>query len=334
MRNISRVHKLRQALFFFLFFAISSFAQVEQNLDNKFRLAQSYEVAGRLEKAESLYKELYDAQPWNYTFFEALNKILVAQKKYAKSIDLLNQKILQSPNDYNLYGLLGSTYYIMDQSQKAFATWDNGIKINPESNIGYRVIANYAIDNRAFDKAIDILKKGKEHSADPTIFSFDLGNIYAANMKFKDAAEEFCFLIEKHPEQLAVVKSRIVGYINRPDAAQQTINAVKFIVNSKAMPELYDLLTFVFVSSGDFKDAFENVAASENTFHGNGTNMFIFAQDAFRTRQYDWAVEAYNFILKNYPASPYTQMAKIGYARTLESSLDQKLPFQKLIRPR
>ncbi len=326
MRNTWRMNKLKATLFFSLLFlsAIGLYAQIEPNLDNKFRLAQSYEVAGRLEKAESLYKELYDTQPWNYTFFESLNKVLVAQKKYDKSVELLNQKILQTPNDYNLYGLLGSTYYIMDQSQKAYETWDKGTKISPESTVGYRVIANYAIENRAFDKAIDILKKGKEHSADPTVFSFDLGNIYAANMKFKDAAEEFCFLIEKHPEQLAVVKSRIMSYINRPDATQQTIDAVKSIAKSKAMPELYDLLTFVFVSSENFKDAFENVVTSENIFHGNGTNMFILAQDAFRTRQYDWAAEAYNFILKNYSNSPYTQPSKIGYARTLESSLDQK----------
>ncbi len=325
MRSISRKNK-RKRFFFFIFFlfSITISAQFEQNLDNKFRLAQSYEVAGRLEKAEALYQELYDKQPWNYSYFEALNKALVSQKKYEKSIELINQKFLQTPNDYNLYGLLGNTYYIMDMPQKAYEEWDKGVSINPGSNVVYRVIANYALENRAFEKAIDLLKKGKEHSGDPTTFSFDLGNIYTANMKFTDAANEFCFLIEKHPEQLALVKSRIISYINRPDAAQQTVVTVERIAKSKRIPELYDLLTFVLVSSGNFKDAFENVVTSENIFHGNGTNMFIFAQEAFRTRQYTWSAEAFNFILKNYPLSPYKQSAKIGYARTLESSLDQK----------
>ena len=92
----------------------------------------------------------------NNVIVELLNKNLISQKKYNESIELLNQKINQTPNDYNLFGLLGSTYFIMDQSEKAFESWEKGITINPSSYIGYRVIANYAIDNRAYEKAIDI----------------------------------------------------------------------------------------------------------------------------------------------------------------------------------
>lgn len=296
----------------------------DANTDTRLRLAQAYQQAGQLDKAEVIYRELIKTQPLNNVLVELLNKNLISQKKYNESIELLNQRINQTPNDYNLYGLLGSTYFIMDQSEKAFESWEKGIAINPSSYIGYRVIANYAIENRAYEKAIDILKRGKKVSGDPMIFSIDLANIYAANMKFSDAATEFCSLIEVHPEQIQSAKARIISYINRPGASEQTINAIKEYSESKSQIELFDLLTFVYQSSDDYKDAFENVIVIERKFKVNGTYVFLFAQEAYRNKQFNWASEAYNFIVKNYLASPYYQMSKIGYAKTLEASLDQK----------
>ena len=306
-----------------LFFAVVLKAQ-DANTDARFRLAQTYEHAGQFDKAEVIYHELIEIQPLNNVVFESLNKNLVSQKKYNESIELLIQRIKHIPNDYNLYGLLGSTYFIMDQSEKAFESWEKGIAINPSSYIGYRVIANYAIENRAYEKAIDILKRGKKVSGDPLMFSMDLANIYAANFKFSDAANEFCNLIEAHPEQIQSAKARISSYLNRPGAAEQTIRAVKEYSESKSQIELFDLLTFVYQSSGNYKDAFENVIEIEKNFKVNGTYVFIFAQEAYRNKQYNWASEAYNFIAKNYLNSPYYQISKIGYARTLEGSLDQK----------
>ena len=311
-------------LIIILFFSTSLNAQVIQNLDNRFQLAQSYEQAGKLGKAEAIYRELADAQPWNNIFFESLNKVLVSQKKYNQSIELLDNKIKQMPNDFNLYGLLGTTYFIMDQSDKAFESWERGIAINPVSFVGYRVIANYAIENRAFEKAIDILKRGKKYSEDPTMFSMDLANIYAANMKFKDAAIEFCNLIVQHPEQVQVAKARMNSYLKGPGAVEQSIEAVKDFIDSKSQIELYDLLTFVYQTAGNYKDAYENVIKTEEKFNGNGTQIFIFAQEAYRNRQYEWASNSYDYIVKQYSNSPFFSTAKIGYARTLEASLDQK----------
>ncbi|MCX6169252.1 MAG: tetratricopeptide repeat protein [Ignavibacteriales bacterium] len=299
-------------------------AQVNQNLDNRFNLAQSFEQTGQLEKAEAIYKELSDAQPWNNIFFEALNKILISQKKYQQSVDLLNNKIKQNPADINLYGLLGTTYFIMGQSDSAFEIWEKGLALNPSTFIGYRIIANYAIENRAYEKAIDILKRGNKISTDPTIFSMDMANIYAANMKYKDAAIEFCNLINHHPDQIQVVKIRMNSYLNGPDAAEQTIEAVNDFTDSKPQLEIFDLLTFVYQTTGNYKNAFENVIKTEKEFSGNGTSIFNFAQSAYRSQQYEWASKSYNYIVQNYTNSPYLPTAKIGYARTLEASLDEK----------
>ncbi|PKL83633.1 MAG: hypothetical protein CVV24_04065 [Ignavibacteriae bacterium HGW-Ignavibacteriae-3] len=304
--------------------SVVSTAQIEKNIESRYQLALSYEQAGYPEKAELIYRELTDAQPWNNIYFESLNKILISQKKYDQSIELLSNRIKQNPGDLNLFGLLGSTYFILDRPDKAFEIWDSGIAMNPSSVITYRIMANYAIENRAFDKAVDFLNRGKKYSGDPAIFSMDLANIYAANMKFKNAALEFCNLISRHPEQLPAVKARMNSILKGPGAIEQSIEAVKDFIDSNSILEIYDLLTFIYQAAGDYQEAFKNVVSAEKKFNGTGTQIFIFSQDAYRNRQFEWASNCYNYLIKQYPNSPYIATARIGYARTLEASLDQK----------
>lgn len=318
--KIKSVHILS----FYLIVIPFTSAQIDQNLENRYRLASSYENSGQYDKAEVIYRELTNLQPWNFQYFEALNKLLIKQKKYAESVTLLESKIKETPADINLYGMLGSAYYMMDNLPEAFDAWERSIRSNPDSFIVYRVIANYAIENRAFDKAIEILKRGKAFTNDPAIFSLDLSSIYVVNMKFIDAALEFCNLLEKYPDQIGVVKSRISSYISRPGAAEQTIETVKNFANDLNQAVFYDLLSFVYISNGKYEEAFLATIEFEKLSKSNGVYVFIFAQDAYRNRQYETASKAYEYIIKNFPQSPQVPIVKIGYARTLEAGLDQK----------
>ena len=90
------------------------YSQTNKDQADDFRLAQSFEQSGQLEKAEEIYRDLLKRNSSYYQYFESLNKVLVNQKKYSESIDLIQNRIKQTPQDINLYGLLGSTYYMMD----------------------------------------------------------------------------------------------------------------------------------------------------------------------------------------------------------------------------
>jgi hypothetical protein len=71
---------ISSTLFFIVIFCFHVNAQTDPALDNKFRLAQLMEQDGHLDKAEIIFSELNAAQPWNYTFLEALNRIYIRQK--------------------------------------------------------------------------------------------------------------------------------------------------------------------------------------------------------------------------------------------------------------
>ena len=150
---------LKRSLIITGLFSFLSLAQNNNQLMNKFALAQSFEQAGELTKAAKLYAELYEVNPDNNVYFMSLNRVYVQSKNYAASVDLLEHELERRKNDINLYGMLGSTYYMMGNEQKAFEVWDEPFAILGSNPAYYRTIASYAVERRAFEKAIDLYKK-------------------------------------------------------------------------------------------------------------------------------------------------------------------------------
>lgn len=310
-----------------IFFQIAGtlICQVDHNYENKFRLAQSYEQSGQLDKAENIYREIYELQSWNFTYLDALNRILIRQKKYDESILLIEDRIKSTPADINLYGILGSTYYMMDDINKAYFSWDRGIQSNPNSYITYRIMANYAIENRVFDKAIEFLKHGKSFSADPVIFSFDLANIYSVNMRFEEAAEEYCSLISIKPDQIGIVKSRLQNYLSRPNAIESILPVVKKYTDQNKLPVFFDFLSFCYSLGGMYNESLESIKQYDKKVNAGGNYIFGFAQETYRSRQFEISAKAYKYIIDNYSGSPLLPIARIGYTRTLEEDLNIKV---------
>jgi tetratricopeptide (TPR) repeat protein len=304
--------------------SVTVYPQMSQ-LQNKLRLARSYERNGNLDKAKVLYGELLQAQPWNQTYLRGLNDIYIRLKEYDESVSMLNDRILKSPNDINSRGMLGSTYYVMGERGKAFDIWDKALEINPENQVNYRIIANYAIENRAFEKAINILESGKAVAKDPKIFSYDLAAIYVANMNYKKATREYCFILETEPTQLKIIEKRILNYFTRQGAAEASIEAVKEYMAGNDNTIYKELLSFFYLQNKQFDEALGVVVDLDKQTGSEGGEIFKFAREAFYNSEYDIARTAYSIIIRDYPGSAFVPSAKIGLARSGEAALDARL---------
>ncbi len=308
----------------FVLFSAFGFAQLNNDLNNFYMLGQNYEQAGELEKARGIYEDLYKKQPNNYQIFDALNRIYVLQKAYDSSIQLITNQIKSSPSNINLYGMLGTTYYLKGDESKAYQIWDDALNNFPPNDGNYRIFANYAIQMRAFQKAIEYLNKGKKISDDPKYFSYDLANIYAITMQYKDAAKEYCSILSGDPKQLNSVQARLLSYIKKPEALKSTIEVLKDFSGNKSNTSFDQLLARLYVENKSYKEAFNIYKDLDNNDKNQGLEMYGFAEMIFNEGQYSIAADAYNFIINNYPDSPFASRAKLGYAKTLEANLISK----------
>lgn len=299
----------------------AAFTQVDIN--NKIMLAQSFEQAGDFDKAASIYKEVYSAQPQNYLIFESLNRVYIQSKRYTESVQLIEQRLKNENQDINLYGMLGTTYFLMGDEKNAFDTWDNTLQTLPPKEMNYRVIANYALQRRAFDKAVEYFKSGKAISKNPELFSYDLANIYSLTMRFKEAAEEYCFILNRQPTQLSAVENRILTYSIKPGALAQTIKVLEDWEKSDN-PSYDYLLSRLYIESKDFEKAYSRYQQIDVRQQNKGLELYNFAQLVFNEGEYQLASKVFEDIIQKYPQSPYSSGAKLGYAKTLEAVLNKE----------
>ena len=306
-----------------LIIALASFlvlAQQSSEFSTKYVLAQSYLQGGQYDKAEQIFEELYKTQPDNYQIFNGLNDSYVQQKKYDQSISLIESRIKIDPQNINLYGLLGSTYYLLGNDKKAFEVWDSSLDKVPNNGTAYRILANFAIERRAFDKAIEYLKKGKAAAKTNNYFSYDLANLYSLTMQFKNAAEEYCSIIDNNPQQLSSIQSRIMAYINKPGALDQTIEAVKEHQSDKI--EFKYLLAALYKEAKDYDKALNLYKQIESVQHQQGYMLLNFANYLTGEKQFTKAAQVFDYIISKFPNSPFISRVKLGYAESLEASLD------------
>lgn len=290
-------------------------------LQQRYMLGQGYLQAGQLEKAKSIYEELYNQHQDNFQYFEALNSVYLQLKDYHGSVRIIQERMQKIPPDAGMYGLLGSTYYLMGDSEKAHQVWDEGLQKLPPDPMKYRVISNYVLDRRDFDKAIEILKRGKNESNDPVVFSYQLADLYALTMRYTEAGEEYIFILSKVPDQITNVQNKIFNYINKTDALQKTIEV--FENNTDDNNSIKYLLARFYVENKEYQKAFDLYLELDKENKHQGADLIRLADLIYSDGDYKTAGEFYTEIIDKFSGSPMISTAKLGYVKTLEAQVEQ-----------
>ena len=288
--------------------------------DQKYALAQSYEQAGDFDSATKLYEELYLSDPSNSQLINALYRVYIQKKNYAAAVNVLEERIKQVPDDISAYGMLGSAYYLMGNEQKAFETWDKPFQLEKVNPLYYRIIGEYEIERRAFEKAIELYEKGKEASDDKILYAYDLLQLYSITMQFEKMAQECCFIISTDPSQLQTVQQRILENINRPGALDATLKTIEDCADKKIIGYSY-LLARLYIEKKSFDKAYETYLYIDEKQLSKGRDLYQFGQQMFAEKEYKLASEVFEKIADSYPDSPIISQAKLGYARSLEAFL-------------
>ena len=301
-------------------FILISYINAQQRIDQRFALAQSYEQAGEFNSAAKIYEELYQTDPSNPQFINGLYRVYTQLKNYAALVNILEEQIKKNPNDITSYGMLGSTYYLMGNDEKASEVWQRPFSAGNVNPVFYRVIAGYALERRAFEIAIDLYEQGKDASEDKVLFSYDLANLYSLTMQFEKAADEYCTILTIEPTQLQSVEAKIFESISRHGALEATIKVIENCADKSNLSFSY-LLAKLYNEQKSYKKAYEIYLYIDEAQSGQGRELYNFAQQMFAEKQFKLTSEVFNKIIELHPDSPVISIAKLGYARSLEASL-------------
>jgi len=302
--------------------AFSLYAQQSPMDQNQFMLAESYEQRGDFAKAVEIIETLNKKDPANIQYFNKLNSLYLQLKKYDESAALINSRIIITPQDISLYGLLGSTYYTAGDRTKAYQVWDDTAEKFKTNPMTLRIISNYAIEKRDFEKAIEYLNRGKKISKDPFLYSYDLGELYQVTMRYREAAGEYCDLIKANPSQYPQIESKILSYSNKPNALDETIEIFEKHISDDI--SFSYLLARLYIEKKNYDEAFDLYKEIDKKQNTNGADLFSFGDFVYRDGEYKTASEVFKFLIDNYSDQQNIPLAKLGYAKTQEALFIQK----------
>ena len=306
--------------------------QAQQRDNQKFSIAQSYEQIGDYNSAVKLYEELYQSDPANSMYINALYRIYTQLKNYAALVNILDERLKQKPDDIEAYGMLGSTYYLMGNEEKAIEVWNKPFQSGNINPVFYRVVGNFVLERRAFELAIDLYEQGKKASEDKVLYAFDLARLYSLTMQFEKAAQEYCYILSNQPSQQQIVESNVFQNVNRPGALDATIKVIEDCADKNNLSFSF-LLAKLYSEKKSYQKAYEIYLYIDELQSSKGMQLYNFGRQMFSEKEYKLAAEVYKRITEEYPDSPVNSQASLGYARSLEASLledyEKTLPLWK-----
>ena len=287
----------------FIIFFLAGPAIYSQQQDIK--LAQYYYRQGEYEKSADLFKKLSDqAGGYNEYYFNQYIESLMALEEYDRAMTSIQNTIRKRPDVIPLYVTYGNLLERQGRAQEAENQYKLAIdRIGPDRSM-INSLGNSFMRLTKYDLALSAFEKGETELDNPGLFAYNIAEIYRR---------------KNEPDKM------IHYYLLSPMASVERINSTQnYFDKYLAAPEDYDILRkklyekvqedpenifypemieWVFIKNKDYKRALRQARALDRRLNENGARIYSLAQIATSDKDYDTAIEAYEYILSSKQSS-------------------------------
>lgn len=270
----------------------------------RFQLAEAYLRAGQFERAVSLFEDLYRQQPESVALYEKLRDSYVSLKRYDDAIGLIDEREQIHGPLPQLISERASLLYQKGEDEAAMAEWDRVLRLYPVNENAYRAVYFLMMENRLFDKAIEVLERGRTVLGDEALFRVDLSYLYGVLGRHDMAMQEYVGLLEQNATQLAFVKRRLVRYAGQESMVSGSLGVVERAVRRDPLNRAFrELAAWLYMEGGEYGRALDAYRAIDRLEDEEGMVLQAFAREAANAEAFDAARDACEEILARYPRS-------------------------------
>lgn len=307
-------------IIFLVFGFTGVFAQVNEQ---KFKLAESYEKSGDFENASRLYKELLNSDITQEPYFEGYVRSMKAMNRFSDMIPIVKDR-LEKVKNVPTYALLGELYWRIGKTSDANDTWEECIKLFEKRPEAYQFIAQTQVSLQLYDKAIKLLKDGRDIIKDKFIFSDLIIKLFIATGNYKEGLPQIYEVFVKD-YNLAQAQGRIYALMSSDEANK----FIESYLNEKTKQNfnnlmIIELYAWFLRSVNKFEESLDLYVRMDELKNARGGEIYRFAEDSRRDGQYEIAQKAYSKLIDQGRSQPYSQAALYGYARTMEAIIESK----------
>ena len=299
---MGRFYKI--ASFLLLFVANFSFAQ---EIDMK--LAKGYLSDGEYEKAIAYYQELIENPKVQIEVYDDYLSALFYIQNYEEALKMNKKMSKRFPSNQEYEVDKGVILLKQGEKEKAEKHFDKLISGVPNNINYFNQVANRMIKYELLDWAEKTLEYGAK-KGNAKMYNYSLANIYVRSN-------------QKEKLQNLLVNGVVEGSINK-SYAQNTLQRILvgddydkledlLVEKVQEHPENYDLNEFmiwIYYQKKDFYGALMQAKAFDRKNKMGGQKVMEVGDISMKNKDYENAIEAYDYINLNYPESQYNLPAK------------------------
>ena len=288
---------MRILLIILLAFSYPLLAQ-GQPRNNDSKLAQQYFADGEFEKASVLYKRLFSKNNRNDYYLNRFMDCMLSLEKYSEAEKVIKKQLKKNPKQVQLYVTYGNIYERQYKDDEAVEQYEKAIKKMPADRFSITRLANAFINLIKYELAIQSYEKGANILKDQNIFAYNLGDLYRRKGDTEKMILNYLNSLAHNPNRLNSMKTLFQRYLSEDDFLELQTQLYSRIQDNDEVVAYPELLTWVFIQKKDYKNALRQVKALDRRLKENGGRIYRLAEIAANDKDYDAAIVAYNYIVR------------------------------------
>ena len=284
--------------------------QIDEKLAREFYSKKDYQKSG------DIYKNLYDTYGQT-NYFTSYADCLTLTGDYEAAEKAYKNFLKKNPKHWKSHVDLAYVYVQQGENDKATKYLNKIIKEVPENKNSIVEFSNYLRARNFNDIAISLFNKAAQNPAIGYSFALEKAYTYNSMLDFENSTECYLLYLKEHPEQYDMVKNRFrVMLMYDLNGNVDDVIRMALLRKTQEDPEneeFASLLMWFSLQMQDYELALMQLKALDRRGQADYENDIIqIAQIASNNRQYDIAIDAYNYILKKSRGGVYNIEAKVG----------------------
>ncbi|WP_439880892.1 tetratricopeptide repeat protein [Pontibacter sp. MBLB2868] len=318
--------KLTHTLLLWLLLSVAAPYAMAQT--QELELAREYYNQGDYTKAEKMYEKLINEPRLFQVVYPDYLKILLAQRNY-KEAEKLVKKTIKRNQDIPTYEVdLGKVYLAAGDKSAAEKQFDKLLEqMKPAEVIA---VANAFVQNELFDYAEKAYLKGRTLAGNQLEYNRPLIALYTYRQKTESLIPEVLNLLQVDENELGYVQNMLQNSL-REEAALDALEK-ELILRVQQNPDKLaynELLIWLYIQRRDFYGALMQARAVDKRTRSGGTRVMELGTISLRNDDYQGAIEAFEYIVKEYPEGPYYLLARQKLIHAREAQVQNTFPVNK-----
>ncbi len=299
-------------------FASTVLAQTSDR--SMYKLAETFEKGGDLEKAGAIYYELWGKNPANDDYFRGIVRTYKGLNKF-KDLLLVIKRYISLRESTKSLALYAEILWRTGDSKKAGEAWEAARMLKPKSQQTYKDIAESQITLRLFEKAVQTLEEGRSEIDNIHLFADLLSQLYIAKGDYEKGTREVLNIFTQS-YNLSQTQGRLAAMMINENAVahvEKKLEEMKSAYSNNI--NFLRLHAWFFRSIGRHEKAFEIFKEIDEMANAKGRELYRFAYDSQRDGYLEIALKSFEYIIDNFDNKSQKLNALYGYIRTLEEKM-------------